>query len=360
MSINDVLSGAARWHVEQGDCLDVLRALPDASVDAVVTDPPYFRVKAEWWDRQWETPSGFLAWLDLLIEQWARVLKPNGSLYCFASPQMGAHVEIRIAQRLRVLNRIVWRKSEGRHKAAEKEALRSFFPASEVIVFAEVRGSDAIAKGEAGYVSKCDELRGFVFEPLRAYLDGERERAGASRAKIDEAWRTARGGGGGMSGHWFSRVQWSLPTRANYEWLRVVMGGGSLRREYEDLRRPFAVTADMPYTDVWDFPTVSHRAGKHPCEKPDALIRHIVRASTRPNAMILDSFTGSGVVGAVAVEEGRRFVGSEIDGRWAQVASARIGSCRILPPVEQSRALPVAAPDRAAPTGQLLLFRKAA
>jgi DNA modification methylase len=37
----DVLDGRAPWAVEQGDCLDVLRSLPDASVDAVVTDPPY-------------------------------------------------------------------------------------------------------------------------------------------------------------------------------------------------------------------------------------------------------------------------------------------------------------------------------
>lgn len=29
------------WRVEQGDCLDLLKALPDGSVDAVVTDPPY-------------------------------------------------------------------------------------------------------------------------------------------------------------------------------------------------------------------------------------------------------------------------------------------------------------------------------
>ncbi len=31
----------ARWHVEEGDCLAVLRSLPDASVDAVIADPPY-------------------------------------------------------------------------------------------------------------------------------------------------------------------------------------------------------------------------------------------------------------------------------------------------------------------------------
>ncbi len=36
-----VLTGRARWHVAQGDSLAWLRALPDASADAVVTDPPY-------------------------------------------------------------------------------------------------------------------------------------------------------------------------------------------------------------------------------------------------------------------------------------------------------------------------------
>ena len=37
----DVLAGDARWCVVEGDSADVLRAMPDASVDAVVTDPPY-------------------------------------------------------------------------------------------------------------------------------------------------------------------------------------------------------------------------------------------------------------------------------------------------------------------------------
>lgn len=63
-------------HLHHGDCLDVLRELPDASVDAVVTDPPYglgFMGKA--WD---DLPPG---------EEWAReclrVLKPGGHLLAF-------------------------------------------------------------------------------------------------------------------------------------------------------------------------------------------------------------------------------------------------------------------------------------
>jgi site-specific DNA-methyltransferase (adenine-specific) len=39
--IDDVLSGARRWHLVEGEALAALRALPNACVDAVITDPPY-------------------------------------------------------------------------------------------------------------------------------------------------------------------------------------------------------------------------------------------------------------------------------------------------------------------------------
>ena len=45
----------------QGDCLDVLPTLEDSSVDLILTDPPYYKVKGEAWDRQWDTAAGFLA-----------------------------------------------------------------------------------------------------------------------------------------------------------------------------------------------------------------------------------------------------------------------------------------------------------
>ncbi len=161
-----------------GDCLDVMRDMPDNSVDLIATDPPYFRVKNEEWDRRWDSADEFIAWIGELAVEWHRLLRPNGSLYCFASPRMAARVEVEIGRRCEVLNSIIWRKEIGRHNASCKEALRAFFPQTERVIFAEHFSADNMAKGDAGYVAKCDELRGFVFEPLRAYLAGERNRAG--------------------------------------------------------------------------------------------------------------------------------------------------------------------------------------
>jgi site-specific DNA-methyltransferase (adenine-specific) len=351
--------GQATLHL--GDCLEVLRGMADNSVDAVVTDPPYFKVKGEHWDRQWETREGFLQWLDGVMEQFARVLRPNGSLYLFASPQMAAHVEVLIGQRFNVLNRIHWVKASsdkgdtGQWSRANKESLRALFPQTEAIIFAEHKGADNMAKGEAGYVAKCDELRGFVFEPLRAYLAGEMERSGHTLVSVNKAWQAWKGGNGGMSSHWFTTSQWVLPTAKNYAWLRELfnLGGGEylrreyedlrreyedlrreyedlrreyedLRKEYEDLRRPFAVTPDVPYTDVWRFRTVPHKPGKHPCEKPEDLMRHILRCSMRPGGVVLDPFMGSGSTGKAALLEGFRFVGIEREPEYLEIAKARI------------------------------------
>jgi site-specific DNA-methyltransferase (adenine-specific) len=249
---------------------------------------------------------------------------------------MAARVECKIGERLNVLNRIRWVKDAGWHKKMDEKILRAWLSPWEEIIFAEHYGADNIAKGEAGYGAKCDELRGFVFEPLRAYLDGERKRAGLPLSAIHSAWCEKRHSKGQMTGHWFGRSQWMLPTCESYAWLRSIFNTNGtqylrreyedLRREYEDLRRPFSVTADVPYTDVWDFPTVSHYSGKHPCEKPLAMMRHIITASTRPGTVVLDCFMGSGVVGEACKIEGREFIGIELNHEYYAMAERRIGN----------------------------------
>jgi adenine-specific DNA-methyltransferase len=332
------------YTLHPGDCLEYMDTMPDNSVDLIATDPPYHRVKDEAWDRQHKTAGEFLAWLDMVLARFQRILKPNGSLYLFAGPRMAARVEVLISERLNVLNRIRWIKEAGWHNKASKDTLRSYLSPWEEIIFAEHYGADNIAKGEAGYAAKCDELRGFIFEPIRAYLDGERKRAGVSKEDINEALGFRRMGG--MAGrHYFSQSQWCLPTQEHYHKMRQAMSrlnhGGEylrrdyedLRRDYEDLRRPFAVSADVPYTDVWTFPTVQGYAGKHPCEKPLSMMEHIVLASSKPGSVVFDPFMGSGSTGVAAVKHGRKFIGCDLSERWVRRAEQRIqAESRMLQP----------------------------
>jgi site-specific DNA-methyltransferase (adenine-specific) len=331
--------------VHEVDALAFLRSLPPASVDLVLTDPPYFSVKPDWWDRQWDGVADFLAWMGELAKEWSRVLRPNGSLFVFASPQLAARVEVTIGESFDVLNSLVWAKPEevGIHRRNDAEMLRSFFPRTERIIFAEQKDATQ------DYTSKGDEIRGSVFEPIRAYLDSERLKAGVTAAQVNEATGTF------MAGHWFTRSQWALPTREHYEALRRLFNANmvdhavlekeygllraeyeelraeyeELRAEYEELRRPFAVSKRVPFTDVWEYPHVQARRGKHPCEKPLPMLRHMIEATTRPGALVLDSFCGSGSAGIAAIELGRRFVGSEIDPRWAARSRSAIARAKL-------------------------------
>jgi len=337
MTKQEVIIGNARLLL--GDCLEVMAGMEAESVDAIVTDPPYFKVKNESWDQQWENPTMFLEWVGRLCEQFERILKPNGSLYFFASPQMAARVECVIRERMNVLSMITWNKGARRKGTAgsgiDVTALRTFWTASsERIIFAEHYGADNMAKGEAGYEAKCDQLRGFVFEPLRAYLRNEWNRAELTRADMNEAVGSSRTGGG-MASHYIGDTgQWSLPTNEHYLALQQYANrdGGEylrreyedLRREYEDLRRPFSVTARDQWADVWDFDPTPAYPGKHPCEKPQPLLCHILKASTRPGAVVFDPFFGSGSLAVACRKLGRRFIGIDSSPEYHAIACRRI------------------------------------
>ena len=74
-----------------GDCLDVLRTLPDASVDAVVTDPPY---GLEFMGKEWDSFKGDVGRGVKVAEQRAHEMTPTGSGHnTSAGPYLAARVD---------------------------------------------------------------------------------------------------------------------------------------------------------------------------------------------------------------------------------------------------------------------------
>lgn len=290
-----VITGNITLH--HTDALSLLSQLADNSIDLIATDPPYYKVKGEAWDNQWENKAHFFEWLDTILAEYHRVLKPAGSLYLFAGPHLATDVDLAVRKHFNLLNHIIWRKPTGRHLGCSKEALRKFFPQTEHIMFAESKKKIP-----------------FAFEPVRAYLNSARELAGISRKQIDQAC------GCQMSGHWFNRSQWSFPSEANYETMNKLFGNTlkpyqQLKSEYKSIkqqRRHFSVTKHVPYTNVWDFKPVQYYEGKHPCEKPQDLMKHIINSSSRAGGIVLDTFVGGGSTAIACRELDRKFVGCEM------------------------------------------------
>lgn len=193
--------------------------------------------------------------------------------------------------------------------------------------------------------SKCADLQRDIFSPLIELFASARRQLGISAADINAAT------GKQMCSHWFSSSQWRLPALADFNKLQalfqcradslgvpcpppfdvgygehqqhyadlkqryeaVKLQYGDLKAQYENLRRPFSVTADVPYTDVWEFPPVQYYPGKHPCEKPAALMEHIIKSSSRPGDVVADFFMGSGSTVKAALKLGRKAIGVELE-----------------------------------------------
>lgn len=71
-------------HLRQGDCLEVLRTMPDESVDCCVTSPPYYGLRDYGHEGQIgleESPQEFIAKLVAVFSEVKRVLKPQGTLW---------------------------------------------------------------------------------------------------------------------------------------------------------------------------------------------------------------------------------------------------------------------------------------
>lgn len=79
-------------------------------------------------------------------------------------------------------------------------------------------------------------------------------------------------------------------------------------------------------TDVWRLPAIApweKSCGKHPTQKPLALLVRLILASTRPDAWILDPFTGSSTTGIAANLTGRRFLGIDKERDFVELSRNR-------------------------------------
>lgn len=78
--------------------------------------------------------------------------------------------------------------------------------------------------------------------------------------------------------------------------------------------------------DVWRLPAIAKwekSCGKHPTQKPLSVLTRLILASTKPNAWILDPFTGSSSTGIAANLSNRRFLGIDKEDEFLEISKNR-------------------------------------
>ena len=309
-----------------GDSLELLKLIPDHSISLILTDPPYHvtQKKNIYGDTQFKKDTSYLEWMAQFAAEWRRVLKINGSLFCFCDPSMAARLEVMLSNEFNVLSQVVWTKPnepgyDGWKGKMKKEALRQWYPHSERIIFAE--------PAEHGNLHRS---------PFGRYLKEMRTRAGVSTHDLTEQI-----GAYGKINHGGAVSNWEAGrnTPSLEQYLKIcktllATGKIDLMIPYEDIIRKFCVDKNKEFTDVWAFQSVRPYNGKHPAEKPLDMLVHAIEATTYKDDIVLDCFAGSGNTAIAAMLLGRRSIAIEIDEKWLPVISERIRNTNAIAPLK--------------------------
>jgi len=78
------------------------------------------------------------------------------------------------------------------------------------------------------------------------------------------------------------------------------------------------------FSNVMNFKMIQHDNNTHPHEKPEGIIRKIIKHSTKEGDLVLDCFMGSGTTAVVCKQLHRRFIGFEIEEKWVSLSKKRL------------------------------------
>lgn len=343
----------------QGDCIETMQFwLPDNSVDAIVTDPPYgLNFMGKKWD--YDVPSEAV-WRECL-----RVLKPGGHLLSFFGTRTYHRGVVPIEDAgFEVRDQIGWAYGSGFPKSHNGEwggtALK---PAWEPVCVAR---KPLIGTIEANWrehgtgalnIDVCRIDSGGVTE------SSARAGKGAGHDAHNKDGRKYGNGLGGVIaeahplGRWPANLihdgsdevlatfpnapgqQLNVSTTAPSEKTSNVYG--RMKREGESsadsdnegavgfkmkpgMRRLDAGSAARFFYCAKASKSDRGADNKHPTVKPTELMRYLCRLVTPAGGVVLDPFMGSGSTGKAALLEGFRFIGIEREAEYLQIARERV------------------------------------
>ena len=366
------------------DNLDILRGMNSESVDLIATDPPFNKGRdfhatpdslaagARFQDRwSWEADvhpdwvdsikddqpalyelidlvkngqrrddlAAFLCWLGVRVIEMRRVLKPTGSLYLHCDPTASHYIKTLLdgvfgAQNFR--NEIVWKRAYGgkisQHKPKRWGATHDtilFYAKSEAVRVAPYKP----AKEE--WLAKRFDL--IDADGKRYHDNGELERRPSQGARPNLCYEFKGFTPKHKAGWRISREN----MQAEWDAGRVLIKDGKLiRRVYEHEHKGY------PAGTTWDdipFLTSSNteKVG-YPTQKPVALYKRIIAASSNEGDLVLDPFCGCATTLIAAETLNRHWIGIDLWEHAAETLQQRIGF-----PVHARREPPVRTDDEA-------------
>ena len=315
----------------QGDCLELMKNIPDGSVDLVLTDPPYGTVKNlgkgkiaqengyrdYGWDETIDTEKMF--------QEISRVLRPNGKAILFSQEPYTSHIITSQIPSLPFSYRAVWVKNVFGNKFTCNKAMVNKF--EDICIFTK----------------PCPKFDFVGDNPNRLYFKKVLEYIGFKSCKqVNDVlghrkaehcfYVTGKGNGS---------TQFSICTEQVYNQLISVFGIDKMDgfEEYSCIKErneKWIVENEKRFPqsifNLWQggksksnvLEYKKDNDGYHPTQKPVALLEDLIQTYSNEGDIVLDFTMGSGSTGVACVNTNRNFIGMELDQQYFEIAKKRI------------------------------------
>lgn len=245
--------------LQQGDCLDLMKTLDDKSVDLILCDLPYGTTRNKW---------DSIIDLELLWEQYNRVIKDRGAILLFAQTPFDKVLGVSNLKNLRY--EIIW----------QKTAPTGFLNAKKMPM-----------KAHENILVFYKKLS--TYNPQMTQGHSRKVSSKKSRAKSVE------------------RQKLKVDSKdSNYNFY------GESQVDYDSTERyPLSVQV---------FAKDQQKENYHPTQKPVALLEWLIKTYTNEGDLVLDNCMGSGSTGVACVNTNRNFIGMELTEQYFEIAKERI------------------------------------
>lgn len=269
-----------------GDSKDSLKSIEDNTIDSCITDPPY-GIGMDHWDNN--VPS---------VEIWKevyRTLKPGAFCLSFSSPQLYHKIAAAIEEAGFVIkDQIMWMTTT---KMAKKNYLK---PAHEPVVVAQKPFKGSIQDNHDEWsVGKIDT------DNTRVPWEG----------KPPTGWVK-----GGHSRRTFGKEGKTTGTQEEFGKENANPAG----------RYPMNIIGEvMPEHQKYFYAPRATRKERgeynnHPTPKPIVLMEYLVKIYCPAGKVVVDPFCGSGSTGIAAINQGKKFIGIDLDSDYIEISRKRI------------------------------------
>ena len=356
-----------------GDCLEIMKNIPDKSIDMAITSPPYFGLRDYGNDEEIGKESSYDKYLENLINvflETKRILKDTGSLWINIDDVYQKQSLLCIPDRLKIAltdygflcrNEIIWHKPNAMPSSAKtrfnNDYEKLFFFTKNNDYYFETQYEPLKSKNIKSqnkvnnikfskYVNEEQESsvrqgmnhnRGSKIIALRKNLPEQQKFVDFLRSKtnVDTIEKNSNIKRTTIE-HWFRRDKWGFSFPSVEDWNNIKWLLNDLSEEYNTIDKQLT---DITYeTDdilknvkdkrikraVWSINTKPLKC-YHYAPYPEELITTPILACCPENGVVLDMFMGSGTTGVVCKKLNRNFIGIELNKDYYEIAKERIG-----------------------------------